>query len=157
MPDWLAHVLFAYVLCKVLGIRFKMFNNENTVIVMVGSLIPDVVKVGSIFDLFGIDVWDYIYPSHTPACSLLVAGLVSLLFYESAVVFLLLVLGFTTHYMLDFLMGHVSGGMLLLFPFSWDGYQLGLIQCDDYMITLILMIMTVVVYAVTNDEINTQR
>lgn len=36
-------------------------------------------------------------------------------------------------------MGHVSGGMLLLFPFSWDGHQLGLIQCDDCRITLILI------------------
>ncbi len=49
MPNWLAHVLFAYVLCKVSGIRFK-FNNENTAIVMVGSLIPDVVKIGMSFD-----------------------------------------------------------------------------------------------------------
>lgn len=148
MPDWLAHVLFAYVLCKILRIKFRQFNNENTAIVMVGSLIPDVVKIGLIFDLFGIYVWDFIYPLHTPIGSLLVAGLISLLFYESTVVFLLLVLGFITHYMLDFLMGHVSGGMLLLFPFSWDGYQLGLVQCDDYRITLVLVVLAVIIYTI---------
>ena len=70
MPDWLAHILFAYVLCKVLGIKLKVFNNENVAIVMIGSLIPDVVKVGLIFDLAGIDVWDFIAPLHTPICSL---------------------------------------------------------------------------------------
>jgi hypothetical protein len=148
MPDWLAHILFAYVLCKVLGIKFKVFNKENTAVVMIGSLIPDIVKIGLIFDLFSIDVWDFITPLHTPACSLLVAGLISLLFYEPTVVFLLLVLGFTTHYMLDLLLKHVSGGMLLLFPLSWEEYQLGLIQCDDYMITLVLVVLAVIVYAI---------
>ena len=31
-----------------------------------------------------------------------------------------------------------GGGMLLVFPFSWHGWQLGLIQCDDYRIALIM-------------------
>lgn len=30
MPDWLAHVLFAYILCSVLGMKFKLFTKENT-------------------------------------------------------------------------------------------------------------------------------
>ena len=136
MPDWLAHVLFAYILCRVLGIKFKVFSNENTAIVMVGSLIPDIVKIGLVFDLAGVEIWDFITPLHTPAGSLLVAALISLLFCNLTV-FLLLVIGFTIHYVLDFLMGHVSGGMLLLFPFSWGEYQLGLIQSDNYYITLI--------------------
>ena len=59
MPDWLAHVLFVYILCKVLGVRFKVFNSRNTAIVMIGSLIPDIVKIGLIFDLAGIDVWGF--------------------------------------------------------------------------------------------------
>jgi hypothetical protein len=42
MPDWLAHILFAYILCKVLGLKFKQFrNNDITAIVIVGSLISD--------------------------------------------------------------------------------------------------------------------
>jgi len=39
MPDWLAHVLFAYVLCSVLGTKFKLFTKPNTALVMVGALI----------------------------------------------------------------------------------------------------------------------
>ena len=54
MPDWLAHILFAYILCKVLGMKLRSFNKENTAIVMIGSLIPDIVKIGLIFDLLGI-------------------------------------------------------------------------------------------------------
>jgi len=138
MPDWLAHVLFDYVLCKVLGVRFKVFSKgEYVAVVMIGSLIPDVIKIGLIFDLFDMYVWDFIYPLHTPIGSIFIAGLISLLFYESVTVFLLLIFGFTTHYMLDFLMGHVSGGMLLLFPFSWNRYQLGLIHCDDCRVAVI--------------------
>ena len=152
MPDWLAHVLFAYALSKVLEIRFNSFRKEYTAIVVAGSLVPDVVKVGLIFGWFGVNIRDFIAALHTPVCSLLVAGLVSLLFYESAAVFLLLVLGFTTHYALDFLMGHVSGGMLLLFPFSWEGYQLGLIQVDNYMVALVVVILAILVYIYARKE-----
>ena len=152
MPDWLAHVLFAWILCRILGIKFKIFSRESTAIVIIGALIPDVVKIGLIFDLFGIEIWDYVDPLHTPAGSLLVAALISLLFYD-LMVFLLLTLGFVTHYMLDFLMGHVSGGMLLFFPFSWEEYQLGLIQSDNYWITLTL-VMAIIVYAATKNKVS---
>jgi len=37
----------------------------------------------------------------------------------------------------------------LLFPFSWGKYQLGLIQCDYYMITLVLVVLAVIIYAFT--------
>ena len=145
MPDWLAHVLFAYIVCNVLGIRFKIFNKENTAIVMIGALIPDIVKVGLGFDFFGLDVWNFIAPLHTPVGSLFSAALISLLFYESVLVFSLLIVGFTTHFILDLLMGHVSGGMLLLFPFSWDEYQLGSMQCDEYRIALIMVFLALLI------------
>jgi hypothetical protein len=148
MPDWLAHILFAWILCRVSGIKFRIFNRENTAIVMVGALIPDIVKVGLIFDLMNIEIWDFIAPLHTPVGSLLSAALISLLFYDLTV-FLLLTSGFTTHYMLDMLLGHVSGGMLMLFPFSWEEYQLGLIQSDNYWITLVVLVLAAVVYSYT--------
>lgn len=62
-------------------------KKENVAIVMVGALIPDIVKIELIFDVFGVEVWDFIAPLHTLASSLLVAGLISMLFYESTVVF----------------------------------------------------------------------
>jgi hypothetical protein len=132
MPDWLAHVLFAYVLCSVLGTKFSQFTKPNTALVMVGALIPDLVKLELGFDLFGIAVEDIIAPLHTPVGSFLSAGLMALLFTEVLIVFSLFVLGFATHFALDLLLGHVSGGMLLLFPVSWQEYQLGLIHADNY-------------------------
>jgi len=139
MPDWLAHVLFAYVLCSVLGLKYNVFANKgNTALVMVGALIPDLVKIGLGFDLFGIAVWDFIAPLHTPVGSVLSAGLIALLFSEVFIVFALFIVGFTTHFALDLLLGHVNGGMLLLFPVSWHEYQLGLIHSDNYSVALIL-------------------
>jgi hypothetical protein len=81
---------------------------------MVGALIPDLVKIELGFDLIGIDVSDFLAPLHTPIGSFLSAALIALLFTEAVVVFSLFVLGFTTHFALDLLLGHVSGGMLTL-------------------------------------------
>jgi hypothetical protein len=150
MPDWLAHILVVYILCSILGIKFKVFSKENTAIVMVGALIPDIVKVGLIFDFLGIDVWDFIAPLHTPVGSMLSAALFSLLFEEikRKLIFSLLILGASTHFALDFLLMHVSGGMLLLFPFSWGGWQLGVIQYDNYYVVLLALIVACTIYVI---------
>jgi len=151
MPDWLAHILVAYILCSILRIKFKVFSKENTAIVMVGALIPDIVKVGLIFDSLGMDVWDFIAPFHTPVGSILSAALFSLLFEFEARkrIFSLLILGASTHLALDFLLMHVSGGMLLLFPFSWGKWQLGVIQCDNYYVALIALLLACVIYIIS--------
>ena len=147
MPDWLAHIFFAYILCKIAELKLDTFRRgENVALVIVGSLLPDLVKIALIFDLAKIYVWDFIMPLHTPIGSLLVAALISLAFYNWRTTFLLLTLGFLSHYALDMTLGHVSGGMLLLFPFSWNKYQLGLIHSDDFRITLILGVIALVVY-----------
>ena len=150
MPDWLAHVLFAYVLCSVLGTKFNHFTKANTALVMAGALIPDLVKVKLGFDLLGIDVRPFLEPLHTPIGSLLSAALIALLFIEAVVVFSLFVLGFTTHFALDLLLGHVSGGMLLLFPVSWAEYQLGVIHSDNPWVALVLLGTSGFVYVLQN-------
>ena len=158
MPDWLAHVLFAYILCSVPGTKFTVFANKgNTALVMVGALIPDLVKIELGFDLLGIAVEDFIAPLHTPVGSFLSAGLIALLFTEGLMVFSLFVLGFTTHFALDLLLGHVSGGMLLLFPVSWQEYQLGLIQSDNYWAALILLFLAIVTFVLQNRGIGKQK
>ena len=150
MPDWLAHVLFAYVLCSLLSMKFKLFTKPNTALVMVGALSPDLVKVELGFDLLGIAVEDFVLPLHTPVGSLLSAALIALLFTEAVMVFALFVLGFATHFALDLLLGHVSSGMLLLFPVSWSEYQLGWIHADNPWVALILLGLAVLVYVMLN-------
>lgn len=149
MPDWLAHILVAWILCKLLQPKFKVFDSKNTAIVMVGSLIPDIVKVGILFDFLGRDIWHFIEPFHTPIGSMHSAALLSLLFEARKKIFSLLILGTSTHFALDFLLMHVSGGILLLFPFSWDKWQLRLIQCDNYYVALIALLLACVVYIIS--------
>ncbi len=150
MPDWLAHIAFAFVLSAVLGLRFGIFReNRYIVVVMVGSLVPDLFKITILFDWMGYEVGEFLAPLHTPAGALLSAGIISLLFYGTMLVFSLLLVGVASHFALDLLLGHVSGGMLMLFPFSWQGYQLGLIQSDNYWITLVLVALALILLLFT--------
>ncbi len=145
MPDWLAHVLFAYVLCWVVSFRFNVWGNANTGVVLVGVLLPDVVKVNLGFQLVGLDVWDFIAVLHTPVGTLLLAALLSLFFNKPGEVFPLFLFGSATHFFLDFLLIRLGGGLLFFFPFSWTGYQLGLIPVDNYSIALILVFISVII------------
>jgi hypothetical protein len=128
---------------KIQGFQQREYSNR-----LIGALIPDIVKVGLIFDFLGMDVGDFIAPFHTPVGSVLSAALFSLLFEfeERKRIFYLLIFGASTHFALDFLLMHVSGGMLLLFPFSWHGWQLGVIQCDNYYVALIALLLACTLY-----------
>jgi hypothetical protein len=147
MPDWVTHIAVAWTLCRVLSFKFKEFNSANTLIVITGALIPDISKVALGLRLFGIDS-DYFATIHVPAGSFIVAGIFSLLFPEKKKAFLFLGLGILTHYILDGLLEHVSGGMILLFPFSWWSWQLELTTSADYWVTLIAVSIAVIVYLI---------
>ncbi len=146
MPDWLAHLAFAYILCRILRYRFP-FDTHRTMLVMVGSLIPDLVKIELLFDFFGIEM-EFLTPLHTPIGSVLSAAIVASLFSEMMLTFSLFLLGAATHLGLDLLMGHVEGGIHLLFPFSWDTYQLGIIQCDEWRLTVVLVVVALGIFLV---------
>lgn len=147
MPDWVTHVAVAWTLCRVLSFKYKEFNSANTLIVITGALIPDISKVALGLRLLGIDS-DYFATIHVPTGSLIVAGIFSLLFPEKKKAFLFLGLGILTHYILDGLLEHVSGGMYLLFPFSWWSWQLELTTSADYWVTLIAVSIAVIVYLI---------
>lgn len=147
MPDWITHILVAWTSCKVLGFKFREFDNENTVLVMVGSLIPDIFKIYIPLDFFGVYLQYFIYPIHLPLGSLIMAALITLLFRDKKMVFVFLIFGFLTHYALDSLLTYVSGGMELLFPFSWAEWQLRIIPVDDYNLMVLVGIIALSVYA----------
>lgn len=146
MPDWIVHVVVAWTLCRVLRFKYPQFDTQNTILVMVGALLPDVVKVGILFDLLGLDWWNYVYALHQPFTSFLVAGLASLFFLKRKEAFLFFSLGVLTHYALDLLLIQVGDGLYLLFPFSWLGFHLDLLPNDDYVITLVALGVALVVY-----------
>lgn len=155
MPDWITHIAAAYILCTVLGFKYRQFNTPNTVLAMVGALLPDVVKLGLIGDILGYDIWDNIWAAHLPAGSLIIAGMVSLFFRDKRTAFLFLTLGVATHYALDLLLFNESGGIALFFPFYWGQWQLDLFTSDNYYVTLVALLLALLVYLISRWRVKT--
>ena len=149
MPDWITHIAVAYTLCTILGFKYKQFNTANTVIAMVGSILPDLVKVGLVGEYFGFGIWNFLWPIHLPVGSLIIAGIISLLFQNKKTTFLFLSLGVATHYVLDMLNYNVSGGMALLYPFYWGQWQFHLISTDNFYLPLAALLLALIVYLIS--------
>jgi membrane-bound metal-dependent hydrolase YbcI (DUF457 family) len=137
MPDWLTHSLVGWITGKT--------TRQEVSVVVVGSLLPDLVKVDLLVPWYTSGFFE---PLHTPVGAVLVAGLVALLFPDIRRVFVLLLLGVCTHFILDFFLVHVQGSLKLLFPFSWEGWQYPLIRPEDYLITVVAVLAALFVYGV---------
>ena len=146
VPDWIVHVAVPYIICRLLYFRYPVFNSANTVLAMLGALLPDIVKVGMVAQLYFINIDDYIAAFHIPLTSLVLAGLISIFFKEKKLAFLFFTLGVLTHYALDVLLIHVGEGYYLFFPISWQIFHLDLISPDDYNITIVVMCVAVLLY-----------
>lgn len=133
----------------ILRFKFKELDNANIVLVMIGALIPDLFKIVIPLEYLGIYIKYFIYPLHLPVGSLISASLITLLFKEKRIVFLLLIFGIFIHYSLDLLMTYVSGGLTLLFPFSWAEWQLRIISVDDYYLLILAVFVALIVFAVS--------
>lgn len=144
MPDWITHVLVAWTLTTILGFRFKQFSQPNSAIVMLGALIPDIYKINLLSDQFGIYLHDFLTPIHLPIGSILIAALFSLFFSNRKSIFLFLIMGIVTHYMLDLLL--FSGGMAIFYPLNPLKFQIGIISITDLNITLISIILASFVF-----------
>lgn len=149
MPDWVVHVAVAWTLCRILRFKYPQFNSGNTALVMLGSVFPDALKVSILFELMGLDWWDYIYVLHLPVGSFLLAGIAALFFKEKKIAFLFLSVGILTHYALDLLLIQLGNGIYLFYPVSWMGFAANLVPNDDYYITIIALLVALVVYLVS--------
>lgn len=150
MPDWVTHVAVAWTLCRLLRFKYSDFNPPNTALVMVGSVVPDLVKMGILFDLAGLDWWDPIQVLHLPIGSLLIAGIAALFFREKKTAFIFLSLGIVTHYCLDLLLKQVADGIYIFYPLSWTGFHLDVVNSGDYIITIVALIIATAVYLISN-------
>ena len=148
MPDWITHIVVAWTLCRILSFKFKEFNSSNTMIVIAGALIPDLAKVVLGLKLIGIDASGYFAPVHLPTGSFIIAGIISQFFPEKKKTFLFLGLGVLTHYSLDLILEHVSGGIYLFYPFSWWQWQLEITNSSDYMVTALALCIAGLVYLI---------
>lgn len=150
MPDWITHILVAWTIGTILGFKFKQFNSANIALFIVGSLVPDIIKITMIFDYLGIGLSKFFIPLHTPIGSLIIATIFSFFFKEQKVALFFLIGGMFTHYMLDLLLFDLNGGIYLLYPLSWNQYQLGLITNYDFNITILSIIISFTVYLISN-------
>lgn len=140
MPDWLTHTLAGWITGKT--------TKLDIALVVIGSLIPDLVKINLAFIWLGIDHQHFFDPIHTPAGAFLIAGIGALFFEDAKKAFIPLGVGVTTHFILDFLLVHVSGSMKLLFPFSWEEWQYHIIRSDDYRMTIVAVVVALIVYSI---------
>jgi hypothetical protein len=148
LPDWVAHIAVAWTLCRILSFRYKEFNAANTMIVITGALIPDISKLILVFRVLGLDLSEYLSVIHIPTGSVVIAGMISMLFPKKKQTFLFLGLGILTHYCLDIFLEHVSGGIYLLFPFTWLQWQLEITNSSDYLVTLLALCIAGIVYLI---------
>ena len=140
MPDWFTHTLVGWIIGKTL----KM----DIALIVVGSLIPDLYKITIAFTLLRIDTHNFLEPLHMPAGAFLIGAIFSLFFINSKKAFIFLSIGILSHFILDFFLVHVFGGMKLLFPFSWEEWQIYIIRSDEYLMTLVAIIAAVIVYVI---------
>ncbi len=140
MPDWLTHTLVGWITGKT--------TKMDIGLVVIGSLIPDLVKINLAFTWLGINHQQFFDPIHTPIGAFLIGGIIALFFKDAKKAFIALGIGITTHFILDFFLVHVSGGMKLLFPFSWGEWQYYLVNSDDYRMTIIALLAAILVYLI---------
>ncbi len=146
--DWIVHLLVPWMGAKLLQARYARLDDRRIALVMLGVVLPDVNAVGYLLQWLGVDFGAALLPLHTPVGSILIAGLVSLLFASRARAFALLTAGFVSHYVLDSLLAHAGGGMVLLFPFSWDfGFQFGLVPTSSWIPVFVTVAAAALVFA----------
>jgi hypothetical protein len=113
------------------------------------SLIPDLVKIALLFTWLGVNDVSFFEPLHTPIGALIVACTFVLFFPEPKKAILPLIIGVSTHFILDFFLVHTHPTLKLLFPFSWDNWQYSLIRSDDYRMTIVAILAALLVYTIS--------
>ena len=142
MPDWFTHTLIGWITGKI--------TKKDIGLVVIGALIPDLVKINIAFSSLKIDHHYFFDPIHTPIGAILIGANLSLFFKDYKKAFIALSIGVITHFIFDFLLVHVSGGIKLFYPISWAELQIYLIRSDEYLITIFALIIAIIVYLLYN-------
>lgn len=136
MPDWITHILIGLIIAEI-------FNIKKKSLIVVGSILPDIlVKLELLSVLFPVDKYAITWlfnPLHTPLGIVLFSLLLVPLFnFDRYKTYFLLFIGWASHLLSDLINKHVLLGQnLLLFPFSWKNFEIGLIWPDEYYILLV--------------------
>ena len=141
MPDWLTHTLAGWITGKAIKMEVGL--------IVLGSIVPDLKYIYYPFlKLLSADLHTYLDVFHTPIGAFLIGGIFALFFKDIKKAFILVSIGITTHFIIDFFLTHAAGGMKLLFPFSWGEWQFYLIRAEDYRMTIIAIFAAILVYII---------
>ncbi|MBI5228635.1 hypothetical protein HY991_00885 [Candidatus Micrarchaeota archaeon] len=124
MPDWITHILFAFILADLL--------KEKKSLVLVGAVLPDLFIAPWVFlKNFGdSDLFFAVFsPTHTPFTSFLLSASFSSFFKKPHKAIALLSFGWASHLFLDLFQAPV--GYMLLWPFSYAGFGFNLVYSDN--------------------------
>ena len=138
MPDWFTHSLVGWITGKT--------TKQDIALIVIGALIPDLVKIDLVFKWFNVNTHQFFEPLHTHIGTILIAGIIAISFKDAKKAFIPLIIGVSTHFILDFFLVHVYGGIKLLFPIRWEGWQYYLIRSDDYRTTVVAILAALLVY-----------
>ena len=142
MPDWFTHSLIGWITGKTIKMDVSL--------VVIGSLLPDFEKISLIDSWINISFKGFLAPFHTPIGAFLFGGILALLFKFPKRAFFAFCVGIITHFILDIFLFYSSGGLRLLFPFSWEGWQYSVISAGDYWVTIIVIYIAFFVYLIYN-------
>ncbi|HBE01217.1 MAG: hypothetical protein A2096_00305 [Spirochaetes bacterium GWF1_41_5] len=158
MPDWLTHICAAAPLAKAQ-------KQDDPRYLFAGSIMPDVISTAAytLFDLGKLPAFCtfkfmhiYLHTFHSPFICLLLAGAASLFTEQPAKVFRMLMLGFLSHFILDFLQKSFYGGSVLLYPLVIRNFSSGLFWYDDKFFRF-LLIFSVIIFLIFFKQVFSKR
>ncbi|PIY70236.1 hypothetical protein COY89_02100 [Candidatus Roizmanbacteria bacterium CG_4_10_14_0_8_um_filter_36_36] len=151
MPDLVTHALFVY--------PAKKWFPKNTIFILIGALLPDLL--GRSLGVFNFNlslIYWYQLAIHTPFCLILFTYSLSFFFREKErkIVFLFILIGAFSHFLLDFFQKTIIIGNLWFFPFSFVSPQLQLFWPDDSIYLIPVLIISNLIFAVISSNFKTR-
>ena len=156
MADLLTHSLIAFSIGTMLSWRFKKINAQFITIMMIGSVLPDLTRIGLVIDstfiedIVGIPFsWE---PLHTLGGVILVILIITLLVNkkDSRFILSLLSLGAFSHLLLDAFLIKVSGrSYTMFFPITIYNPEIpGFYLSTDVWPAVVAGFVTVIIYII---------
>jgi len=139
MPDLVTHLSIAYLFNRWTKIL------EYSAIFYLGTILPDILT-RTFYILFPSTSWA-VLPLHAPIPLIFVCCLIAYLFDEQSRkgVFMSLASGVYLHLLFDLFQKHIEPEFLLLFPFSWKAFELGLFWAEDSLYTIPFWIFLILI------------
>ncbi|MFW6375640.1 MAG: metal-dependent hydrolase [Thermoplasmatota archaeon] len=156
MADLLTHSLVAFSIGTILSWKFKRINAQFITILMIGSVLPDLTRIGLILEsaiienTFGVSFsWQ---PLHTIGGVIIIISLFTLFMdkKDNKYIFSLLSLGAISHLFLDAFLIKASGhSYTMFFPLTSHSPQMpGFYLSTDVWPVMITMTIAFIIYQI---------